>query len=119
MTEITKVRWEDRHLVNLTKFGVQYCIEDNNNAQIWYLNGKLHRLDGPARIFPDDSKEWYINGKHHRTDGPAFIGSDGRQEWWINGTNITIDVNNWIKKQNVTWPWNDDIQIQFLLTFGN
>jgi hypothetical protein len=32
---------------------------DGNNW--WYLNGVLHREDGPALEFIDGSKEWYIN----------------------------------------------------------
>ena len=29
----------------------------------WYLNGKLHREDGPAIEFFDGVKLWYINGE--------------------------------------------------------
>ena len=29
----------------------------------WYLNGKLHREDGPAIEYADGGKEWYLNGK--------------------------------------------------------
>ncbi len=28
----------------------------------WYLDGKLHREDGPAIEYPDGSKEWFLNG---------------------------------------------------------
>ena len=46
--------------------------------EVWRLNGKLHRTDGPAHIGYYESGElrceaWWLNGKHHRTDGPAFI----------------------------------------------
>ena len=34
----------------------------NNGHKAWYLNGKLHREDGPAIEFNDGSKEWYLNG---------------------------------------------------------
>lgn len=29
----------------------------------WYLNGKLHREDGPAIEHADGGKEWYLNGE--------------------------------------------------------
>ena len=34
-------------------------------AKEWWLNGKLHREDGPAIEWADGSKEWYLNGKLH------------------------------------------------------
>ena len=30
-------------------------------TKLWYLDGKLHREDGPAIEFPDGYKEWYLN----------------------------------------------------------
>ena len=39
-----------------------------------------------AYLDADGYKAWYINGKLHRTDGPAAIWSDGIHEWWINDT---------------------------------
>ena len=36
---------------------------DNDENKEWYLNGKLHREDGPAIEGPDGYKEWYLNGK--------------------------------------------------------
>ena len=88
-----------------------------NGTQLWFINGNLHREDGPARIFPDGQEEWYINGKLHREDGPAVIYPNGRREWWVSGQNITKKVNVWMEKQHIVWPWNEDIQAQFLLTF--
>lgn len=32
-------------------------------GECWYLNGKWHRLDGPARKFYNKFKEWHLNGK--------------------------------------------------------
>jgi hypothetical protein len=44
----------------------------------YYLNDKLHREDGPAKItYLDDgdidSEEYYLNDKLHREEGPAYI----------------------------------------------
>ena len=37
-----------------------------NGHKEWYLNNRLHRLDGPAVERPDGSKEWWINDKRQR-----------------------------------------------------
>jgi hypothetical protein len=31
----------------------------------WYLNGRYHRLDGPAVEYEDGDKEWLANGKYY------------------------------------------------------
>ena len=36
---------------------------NSNGTKRWYLNGKLHREDGPAIEWSDGTKEWYLNGK--------------------------------------------------------
>ena len=51
----------------------------------WYIQGKLHRVDGPAVERANGDKEWYINGVHHRIDGPAVEYADGSVEYWENG----------------------------------
>ena len=51
----------------------------------WCLNGKLHRVDGPARVWPNGTKQWYFNGELHREDGPAWERADGTKEWCLNG----------------------------------
>ena len=33
----------------------------------------------------DGTKEWWVNGKLHREDGPAVERADGSKAWWING----------------------------------
>lgn len=46
----------------------------NNGSHCWIKKGKrLHRLDGPARIFDFGLEEWYIDDVKHRLDGPAVI----------------------------------------------
>jgi len=60
------------------------CKVDERGTKRWYLNGKLHREDGPAVEYPDGSKYWYINGKYHREDGPAVEFANGNKEWYLN-----------------------------------
>lgn len=78
------------------------------DGEMWYINGKIHRTDGPALLYPNGSeawfkdglihrdggpavtdvtgtKVWYSNNKRHRTDGPAIEDSDGGKFWYIEG----------------------------------
>jgi hypothetical protein len=55
----------------------------------WYLNGILHREDGPAIEVANGDKSWYLNGKIHREDGPAIEWANGDKSWWINGKQLT------------------------------
>ena len=67
---------------------------EENGTQRWYLNGKLHRTDAPAEIYPNGSQYWFLNGVVHRTDGPAVIFPDGTQRWWLNGKRY--DFSDWL-----------------------
>ena len=51
----------------------------------WWINGKRHREDGPAREWSDGGTEWYLNGKRHREDGPAIEYANGYKSWYLNG----------------------------------
>jgi len=63
----------------------------------WYLNGKLHRENGPAIEYVNGTKEWYLNGKRHRIDGPAIEWSNGDKYWYLKGKEVkeedVIDFN--------------------------
>jgi hypothetical protein len=50
--------------------------------------GELHRVGGPARIFPSGREEWFRHGRLHHTDGPAAIYPDGRRIWFIEGEKV-------------------------------
>ena len=60
------------------------AIEEINGSKHWYLNGELRREDGPAIEYSNGSKYWYLNGRYHREDGPAIEHSDGTKSWYIN-----------------------------------
>jgi hypothetical protein len=51
----------------------------------WWVDGKKHREDGPAIENCQGGKEWWVDGKKHREDGPAVEHTDGSNEWWIEG----------------------------------
>ena len=67
---------------------------DSYGHKAWYLNGKRHRLDGPAIIWNDGSKSWFVHGKRHRLDGPAIIRADGTKDWLVNGIQYTEEEFN-------------------------
>jgi hypothetical protein len=58
---------------------------ESDGSERWYLNGKLHREDGPAVILANGTKGWYLNGELHREDGPAIERTYGTKEWYLNG----------------------------------
>jgi hypothetical protein len=55
----------------------------------YYLDDKLHRIDGPAKDYYNGYKEWYQNGKLHKLDGPAIE--------WINGYKLWYYEDKYIK----------------------
>ena len=55
----------------------------------YYLNKKLHRIDGPAIEYPNGTRVWCINGILHRDNGPAIEYSNGYKSWYINGIYYT------------------------------
>ena len=61
-----------------------FCIDEYGDKH-WYLNGKLHRENGPAIEYSNGGKHWCLNGKYHRVDGPATEYANGGKRWWLNG----------------------------------
>jgi hypothetical protein len=61
----------------------------DDGSRYWYLNGQLHREDGPAVEYVSGTLHWYLNGKSHREDGPAFEYADGDRYWYLNGVKYT------------------------------
>lgn len=67
----------------ILKNDVLHC--ENGPAEVntdikYYVNGKLHRKNGPAIITAKGELYWYINGVQHRNNGPAYIGDDTLRE---------------------------------------
>ena len=58
-------RWED---IPKNYTGI---IEYPDGTKYWYLNGKLHRTDGPAIEYADGTKSWYLNGEVQRSEKPS------------------------------------------------
>lgn len=70
--------WTDQPVMHLYENGDRH----------WYLNGKLHREDGPAIENANGSRLWFINGQLHRTTGPAIERASGDRAWWLNGQQV-------------------------------
>lgn len=52
---------------------ITYMVKVGKLATKWYLNGELHREDGPA-VTTVEGDCWYMrNGLIHREDGPAHL----------------------------------------------
>jgi len=47
--------------------------------------GKLHRVGGPARVFPSGREEWFRHGHLHRADGPAVLHANGSVKYYVDG----------------------------------
>jgi len=43
-------------------------VKFTNGNQYWYKNGKLHREDGPAEIYPVGTQYWWLNDLHYSRD---------------------------------------------------
>jgi len=78
-------------------------IEFTNGNKYWYLNDKRHREDGPAIEFANGNKYWYLNDKRHREDGPAIEYANGDKSWFLNGKRLTEkEFNNRTQVQELT-----------------
>lgn len=70
-------------------------LKDEANTELFVLNGKLHREDGPALILYDGTMQWYQHGVLHRTNGPARIYSSNFQEYYLYGKRY--DKEEWFE----------------------
>ena len=69
---------------------IEYTVKVHANGdKEWYLNGQLHREDGPAIEWANGDKYWYLNGKYHREDGPAVERTNGDKDWYLNGKRVS------------------------------
>ena len=77
------------------------CTLYPDGTRQWHKGGDpkapLHRVGAPAWIADDGSEVWYENGKIHRVGGPAIEWADGRKEYWLDGQRVSygegVDVD--------------------------
>jgi hypothetical protein len=78
------------------------------SVEHWYLNGKRHRVNGPAvENFWSNDNEWYLHGKLHREDGPAIYSKYGVNEWYLNGKRHRVNGPA-IEYKNAKYWWLND-----------
>ena len=85
-----------------------------NGTQYWHKNGKLHRENGPAILYPDGLQYWYKNDKLHCEDGPAVLYVSGYHTWWLNGMKYEFD--EYIK---IRFPTDCKEKMVFLLKWSD
>jgi len=64
------------------------AVEYANGDKYWYVNGIIHRENGPA-AYANGDKYWYVGGQLHRENGPAAELGNGRKYWYLNGIEYT------------------------------
>lgn len=63
-----------------------YKVKYPNRIDYYNDSGDLHRDNGPAIEYDEGYKSWFLNGKRHRLDGPAVEGIEEKENlYWING----------------------------------
>jgi phage terminase Nu1 subunit (DNA packaging protein) len=78
------------------------AIEYADGDKYWYFKRKRHREDGPAIEWANGDRYWYIHGKLHREDGPALERAGGYEAWYINGSELTQEQFNQRTAKNLT-----------------
>jgi len=84
---------EYKQVEKLTKVGYEFMIGPGGTKH-WYLDGMLHRVDGPALVYPNGDEYWYLHTGLHREDGPAIEFSDGAKRWYLDGIGVTEEDFN-------------------------
>lgn len=56
--------------------------------------GRLHRANGPARVFSSGKREWFRHGYLHRRGGPAVSEPEGRRAWFLEGEKTREEVSS-------------------------
>jgi hypothetical protein len=88
-------------------------IIDKDGTKRWRLNGKLHRVDGPAVAACDGHKSWWLNGDLHRIDGPAVELANGSKIWGLYDRSYTFD--DWLEANNLI---SEEEKVMLKLQYG-
>jgi len=68
--------------------GIELHVYEDGSEE-WFLDGKFHRIDGPAAYYPVNRyKSWWLNGKRHRLDGPSIEINDKPVSWDVYGRKV-------------------------------
>lgn len=68
---------------------IEYTVKVlDDGTKFWYLNGKLHRVGGPAIEEVDGTKHWYLNGKEFTKQ--SYIAITTQKTITINGVKYKL-----------------------------
>jgi hypothetical protein len=81
-------------------------------TEIYFVNGHMHRSDGPSMIMHGIEK-WYMWDELHRGDGPAMTTLDGGLSWYLRGTKYELD--DWLIKNHYL---TEEEKLMIKLTYG-
>ena len=89
-------------------FGKQVFHINRHGNKRWYLNGKQHRVNGPAAEYTIGAKWWYLNDQLHRENGPAVELANGTKRWYLNGIHYSEsdywkELNKWVIHLSGVW----------------
>lgn len=87
--------------------------EEYDGIKLWKLDGRYHRVGGPALMCDTGISEWYLYGKLHRTDGPAVIWHDKNVEWWLEGQEYNFHM--WLR---INKSISDEEKFMIVLNYG-
>jgi hypothetical protein len=71
--------------------GSQLDVKIETYGKFYYLNEKLHRLDGAAAEWSNGDREYYKNGYRHRLNGAAIEWHSDKKYFWYEGKYIKCE----------------------------
>jgi len=89
-----KIYYKDRAMNIIHRLDGRPAVQYADGSKMWYVDGQLHRLDGPAFEAANGCKYWYVDGQCHRLDGPAVQYADGRKYWYVDGKHLSEEKFN-------------------------
>lgn len=76
----------------MAKFGKRCWIKHGYQGSKFYYRDKLrHRIGGPAQEYGNGDTTWFVNDRLHRLDGPA-IDWKHQKGWYIDGKEYTKEA---------------------------
>jgi hypothetical protein len=83
----------------------------SDGDNIYYLNDKLHRTNGPSIEYKCGSKSWFLYGDRHNDKGPATIYNTGGKFWFLNDNSQTLsNTTTTLKPQIFQYNINEELQ---------
>lgn len=81
----------------------------------------LHREGRPAITYSDGREFWYIDGELHRLDGPAYRDSGNYNHYYVNGKRISYELFTLIRKSSkddlITFLLSNKLEVRTLAEF--